>query len=92
MAGWLPRWTGDWAAECGLVGQRVPHGGRYGQLRLDPIEVLEGDWPPPLGFAMMEFPSTEQARGCYHSPAYAPLPAQEVFQQLPMVLRTTTEG
>jgi uncharacterized protein (DUF1330 family) len=53
----------------------APYGGRYVRLRLDPIEVLEGDWQPPLGFAMMEFPGVEQARGWYHSPAYAPLRA-----------------
>ena len=49
------------------------YGGRYLRLRRDPIEVLEGDWQPHLGMAMLEFPSMEQARTWYHSAAYAPL-------------------
>lgn len=53
----------------------APYGGRYLRLRLDPIELLEGDWQPPLGFAMIEFPSMAQARDWYHSAPYAPLRA-----------------
>jgi uncharacterized protein (DUF1330 family) len=56
----------------------APYGGRYLRLRLDPIELLEGDWQPPLGFAMVEFPSMEQARGWYRAPKYAPLRALRI--------------
>ena len=49
------------------------YGGRYLRLRRHPIEVLEGDWQPPLGMGIVEFPSMEQARAFYHSPEYAPL-------------------
>ena len=49
------------------------YGGRYLRLRKHPIEVLEGDWQPPLGMGISEFPSMEQARAWYHSPEYAPL-------------------
>lgn len=52
-----------------------PYGGRYLRLRLDPFELLEGDWQPPLGFAIIEFPSMPQARDWYQSPDYAPLRA-----------------
>ena len=51
----------------------APYGDRYLRLRLDAMELLEGDWRPPLGFAMIEFPSLEQARSWHHSPAYAPV-------------------
>jgi uncharacterized protein (DUF1330 family) len=51
----------------------APFGGRNVRLRLDPIAPLEGDWQPPFGFAMMEFPTMERARDWYRSPAYAPL-------------------
>ena len=51
----------------------APYGGRYLRLAEHPIEVLEGDWQPPLGVGLLEFPSMEQARGWYHSAAYAPL-------------------
>jgi uncharacterized protein (DUF1330 family) len=49
------------------------YGGRYLRLRKHPMEVLEGDWQPPLGMGISEFPSMEQARAWYHSPEYAPL-------------------
>jgi uncharacterized protein (DUF1330 family) len=49
------------------------YGGRYLRLRKQPMEILEGDWQPPLGMAITEFPSMEQARAWYHSPEYAPL-------------------
>ena len=51
----------------------APYGGRYLRLREHPMEVLEGDWRPPLGMGMIEFPSVEQARAWYRSPEYAPL-------------------
>jgi uncharacterized protein (DUF1330 family) len=49
------------------------YGGRYLRLRKQPIEVLEGDWQPPLGMGIVEFPSMERARAFYHSDEYAPL-------------------
>ena len=51
----------------------APYGGRYLRLREHPIEVLEGDWRPPLGMGIVEFPDMERARAWYRSPAYAPL-------------------
>jgi uncharacterized protein (DUF1330 family) len=48
-------------------------GGRYLRIRRQPMEILEGDWQPPLGMGIVEFPSMEQARAFYHSPEYAPL-------------------
>ena len=49
------------------------YGGRYLRLRRQPMEILEGDWQPPLGMGIIEFPSMEQARAWYQSPEYAPL-------------------
>jgi uncharacterized protein (DUF1330 family) len=49
------------------------YGGRYLRLRRMPIEVLEGDWRPPLGMGILEFPDMDRARAFYHSPEYAPL-------------------
>jgi uncharacterized protein (DUF1330 family) len=51
------------------------YGGRYLRLRKHPIELLEGDWQPPLGMGIVEFPSMEQARAFWNSPEYAPLKA-----------------
>ncbi len=52
----------------------APYGGRYRVLFSHRVEVLEGDWAPPLGMmVMIEYPSLEQARAHYHSPEYAPL-------------------
>ena len=48
----------------------APYGGRYLRLREHPMEVLEGDWRPPLGMGMIEFPSVEQAKAWYDSPEY----------------------
>ena len=48
-------------------------GGRYLRLRRMPMEILEGDWHPPLGMGIVEFPDMERARAFYHSPEYAPL-------------------
>jgi uncharacterized protein (DUF1330 family) len=50
-------------------------GGRYLRIREQPIEILEGDWQPPLGMGIVEFPSMEQARAFWESPEYAPLKA-----------------
>jgi uncharacterized protein (DUF1330 family) len=57
----------------GIEQTMATYGGRYLRLRKHPMEVLEGDWQPPLGMGISEFPSMEQARAWYHSPEYAPL-------------------
>ena len=44
-------------------------GGDY-LVRGGRIEVLEGDWQPPR-LTVLRFPSFEQARAMYDSPAYA---------------------
>jgi uncharacterized protein (DUF1330 family) len=49
------------------------YGGRYRVLLRHEIEAVEGDWRPPLGLVIVEFPTVEQARAWYHSPEYAPL-------------------
>jgi uncharacterized protein (DUF1330 family) len=51
------------------------YGGRYLRLRTHPIQILEGDWQPPLGMGIVEFPSMEQAHAFWDSPEYAPLKA-----------------
>jgi len=51
----------------------VPYGGRFRATPDHRIEVLEGDWRPPEGLAVMEFPSLERAQAWYHSTEYAPL-------------------
>lgn len=56
--------------------RRVPaliaeYGGRY-LARGGALEVKEGDWTPKR-LVLVEFPSMEQARRFYDSPAYAPL-------------------
>ena len=56
-----------------IEGIMAAYGGRYLRLREHPIEVLEGDWRPPLGMGIVEFPDMERARAWYRSPEYAPL-------------------
>jgi uncharacterized protein (DUF1330 family) len=51
------------------------YGGRYLRLRKHPIAILEGDWQPPLGMGIVEFPNMEQAHAFWDSPEYAPLKA-----------------
>src|SRR5687768_3300983 len=58
-----------------VEGVMARYGGRYLRLRRHPIDVLEGDWQPPLGMGIVEFPSMEQARACWYSAEYAPLRA-----------------
>jgi uncharacterized protein (DUF1330 family) len=57
----------------GIEAIMATFGGRYLRLRRQPSELLEGDWQPPLGVGIVEFPSMDQARAFYHSPEYAPL-------------------
>ncbi|MEU6785162.1 DUF1330 domain-containing protein [Nonomuraea angiospora] len=44
-----------------------PFGGRFA-VHGAPVEVREGEWPG--GLVIIEFPSIEQARDWYDSPAY----------------------
>lgn len=56
-----------------VEGAMAVYGGRYRALIRHQVETLEGDWLPPLGVVVLEFPSYEQAKAWYHSPEYAPL-------------------
>jgi uncharacterized protein (DUF1330 family) len=49
------------------------YGGRYRSTINHRVETLEGDWLPPHGVVIAEFPSYEQAKAWYHSEEYAPL-------------------
>ena len=49
------------------------YGGRYQSALRHRVATLEGDWHPPKGVVILEFPSYEQALAWYHSPEYAPL-------------------
>jgi uncharacterized protein (DUF1330 family) len=51
----------------------APYGGRYRVVPDGRTAALEGDWRPPRGLVVIEFPTFEQALAWYHSPAYAPL-------------------
>ena len=44
------------------------YGGRY-LVRGGARETVEGDWEPDR-VVVIEFPSVEQAKTCYHSPEY----------------------
>ena len=46
----------------GIERTMAPYGERYLRLREHPMEVLEGDWRPPLGMGIIEFPDMERAR------------------------------
>lgn len=54
------------------------YGGRYRSVLKHQVESLEGDWLPPHGVVILEFPSVEQAKAWYHSPEYAPLRAERM--------------
>jgi len=47
-----------------------PYGGRF-LVRGGAVEVVEGGWQPGR-LVVIEFPSLEQARAWYDSPAYRP--------------------
>ena len=57
-----------------VVGTIDPFGGRY-IARGGAIQTLEGDWQPQR-VVIAEFPSAEQARAWWDSPAYAAAKAQ----------------
>ena len=61
--------------DAGIEQILARYGGRYLRLRTHPIEILEGDWRPPLGMGILELPSMERARAFWDSDAYAPLKA-----------------
>lgn len=50
----------------------APYGGEVIINARSP-EVVEGDWRPKGTFAVLRFPSSEQARAWYDSEAYRPL-------------------
>jgi uncharacterized protein (DUF1330 family) len=54
------------------------YGGRYRSVLNHQVESLEGDWLPPHGVVILEFPSYEQAKAWRHSPEYAPLRAERM--------------
>lgn len=53
-------------------------GGRYRTVRNYRVETLEGDWLPPHGIVILEFPTFEDAKAWYYSPDYAPLRAERM--------------
>ncbi len=56
-----------------IEGVLPQYGGRYRSLIRHRVETLEGDWLPPHGVVILEFPSFEQAKAWNHSREYAPL-------------------
>jgi len=50
-----------------IQGTMDPFGGRFA-VHVPTLEVREGEWPGTL--VILEFPSIEDARGWYDSPAY----------------------
>lgn len=61
-----------------VVGTIARYGGRYRSLIRHRVATLEGDWLPPHGVVILEFPSYGQAKAWYHSPEYAPLRAMRM--------------
>lgn len=59
----------------GVEATMARFGGGYQSVPRHRVETLEGDWHPPKGVTILEFPSTEQALAWYHSEEYAPLRA-----------------
>ena len=58
---------------AGVEATMVRYGGGYQSVLRHRVTTLEGDWHPPKGVTILEFPSYEQALAWYHSPEYAPL-------------------
>lgn len=56
-----------------VEGTVARYGGSYRAVRQHRVTLLEGDWQPPLGLVVIEFPTFEQAQAWYSSPEYAPL-------------------
>jgi uncharacterized protein (DUF1330 family) len=59
-------------------GSMARYGGRYRSVLQHRVQTLEGDWQPPYGVVVLEFPSFEAAVAWYHSPEYAPLREQRM--------------
>ena len=65
-----PRTMGPYSA--GVEETMARHGGGYQSVLRHRVTTLEGDWRPPKGVTILEFPSYEQALAWYRSPEYAP--------------------
>lgn len=72
----------------GVPATLEPFGGRF-IVRGGRTEVLEGSWSPRR-CVMIEFPSMEQLKAWYTSPAYAPL--IELRQRAAKAHLTAVEG
>ena len=66
-----PRTMGPYGA--GVEATMARYGGGYQSVLRHRVTTLEGDWHPPKGVTILEFPSYEQALAWYYSPEYAPL-------------------
>ena len=66
-----PRTMGPYGQ--GVEATMARYGGGYQSVLQHRVTTLEGDWHPPKGVTILEFPSYEQALAWYHSPEYAPL-------------------
>jgi uncharacterized protein (DUF1330 family) len=66
-----PRTMGPYGK--GVEATMALYGGGYQSVLRHRVTTLEGDWRPPKGVTILEFPGYEQALAWYHSPEYAPL-------------------
>jgi len=66
-----PRTMGPYGE--GVEATMASYGGGYQSVLRHRVTTLEGDWHPPKGVTILEFPSYDQAWAWYHSPEYAPL-------------------
>jgi uncharacterized protein (DUF1330 family) len=66
-----PRTMGPYGE--GVEATMARYGGGYQSVLRHRVTTLEGDWHPPKGVTILEFPSYDQALAWYHSPEYAPL-------------------
>lgn len=57
----------------GVAETMARYGGGYQAVPRHRVTRLEGDWLPPKGITILEFPSYDQALAWYQSPEYAPL-------------------
>ena len=66
-----PRTMGPYGE--GVEETMAHYGGGYQSVLRHRVTTLEGDWHPPKGVTILEFPSYEHALEWYHSAEYAPL-------------------
>ena len=66
-----PRTMGPYGE--GVEATMARYGGGYQSVLRHRVTTLEGEWHPPKGVTILEFPSYEQALARYQSPEYAPL-------------------